>query len=98
MPVRSLKVPTEVRNVIRRLHPELKRKLRAALSDILDDPTCGKALKEELEGYWSLRLEEVESSIGSASAPSKSLPLVLGKASMKRRLDKFAEIRRSADA
>jgi len=23
MPVRSLKVPTEVRNVIRRLHPEL---------------------------------------------------------------------------
>jgi len=56
MPVRSLKVPTEVRNVIRRLHPELKRKLRAVLSDILDDPTCGKALKEELEGYWSLRL------------------------------------------
>ena len=56
MPVRSLKVPTEVRNVIRRLHPELKRKLRAALADILDDPTCGKALKEELEGYWSLRL------------------------------------------
>jgi hypothetical protein len=30
--------------------------------------------------------------------PSKSLPLVLGKVSMKRRLDKFAEIRRSADA
>jgi mRNA interferase RelE/StbE len=56
MPVRSLKVPTEVRNVIRRLHPELERKLRAALADILDDPTCGKALKEELEGYWSLRL------------------------------------------
>ena len=56
MPVRSLKVPTEVRNVIRRLHPELKRKLRAALADILADPTCGKALKEELEGYWSLRL------------------------------------------
>ena len=56
MPVRSLKVPTEVRNVIRRLHPELKRKLRAALADILDDPTCGTAFKEELEGYWSLRL------------------------------------------
>jgi mRNA interferase RelE/StbE len=56
MPVRSLKVPTEVRNVIRRLHLELERKLRAALADILDDPSCGKALKEELEGYWSLRL------------------------------------------
>jgi mRNA interferase RelE/StbE len=56
MPVRSLKVPAEVRNVIRRLHPELKRKLRAALADILDDPTCGKALKEDLEGCWSLRI------------------------------------------
>lgn len=56
MPVRSLKVPAEVRNIIRQLHPELKRKLRAALADILDDPTCGKALKEELEGYWSLRV------------------------------------------
>ena len=56
MPVRRLKVPAEVRNVIRQLHPEFKQKLRAALADILDDPTCGKALKEELEGYWSLRL------------------------------------------
>jgi mRNA-degrading endonuclease RelE of RelBE toxin-antitoxin system len=36
------------------MHPELKRKVRAALSDILEDPTCGKALKEELETYWSL--------------------------------------------
>jgi mRNA-degrading endonuclease RelE of RelBE toxin-antitoxin system len=56
MSVSRLKVPAEVRDAIRRLHPELKRKLRAALADILDDPTCGKALKEDLEGYWSLRL------------------------------------------
>jgi mRNA interferase RelE/StbE len=49
-------VPTEVRNLIRHLPPVLKRKVRAALADILDDPTCGKALKEELEGYWSLRV------------------------------------------
>ena len=53
MSVSSLKVPSDVREFIRRLHPELKRKVRAALSDILDDPTCGKALKEELEGYLS---------------------------------------------
>lgn len=56
MPVSALKVPTDVRDFIRRLHPELKRKVRAALADILDDPSCGKALKEELEGYWSLRV------------------------------------------
>jgi mRNA interferase RelE/StbE len=54
MPERTLKVPAEVRNLIRRLHPELKRKVRAALSDILENPGCGKALKEQLEGYWSL--------------------------------------------
>ena len=54
MSERTLKVPVEVRNFIKRLHPELKRKIRAALSDILENPGCGKALKEELEGYWSL--------------------------------------------
>jgi mRNA interferase RelE/StbE len=52
----NLKMPPEVRALIRRLPPELKRKLRAALADILDDPACGKALKEELEGLWSLRV------------------------------------------
>jgi len=56
MPVSGLKVPPEVRDLIRHLHPELKRKLRAALADILDDPACGKALKDQLEGYWSLRV------------------------------------------
>lgn len=54
MPVRLLKVPVEVRNLIRRLHPDLKRKLREALAEILKDPGCGKALKEDLQGYWSL--------------------------------------------
>src|SRR2546423_12104690 len=56
MPLSALKVSTDVRDVIRRLHPELKRKVRAALADILADPPCGKALKDELEGYWSLRV------------------------------------------
>jgi mRNA interferase RelE/StbE len=54
MPVSTLKVSAEVRNLIRRLHPQLKRKVRAALGDILTDPDCGKPLKEELLGYWSL--------------------------------------------
>jgi hypothetical protein len=48
MPVAHLKVPTEVRNLIRHLPRVLKRNVRAALAGILDDPTCGKALKEEL--------------------------------------------------
>jgi mRNA interferase RelE/StbE len=54
MPVRTLKILAEIRNLIRRMHPQLKRKVRAATADILEDADCGRALKEELEGYWSL--------------------------------------------
>ena len=56
MPGRTLKTTPAVRDLIRRLHPDLKRKVRAALSDILDAPDCGKPLKGELTGVWSLRL------------------------------------------
>lgn len=54
MPVSTLKVPPQVWDLIRQLHPNLKRKVRAALSDILEDPACGKPLERELRGYWSL--------------------------------------------
>lgn len=54
MPVPTLKVPPRLRGLIRRLHPNLKRKVRAALSDILKDPASGKPLERELKGYWSL--------------------------------------------
>ena len=53
---RTLKVPNAVRDLSRRLHPALKRKVRAALNDILDDPACGKPLERELTGYRSLRI------------------------------------------
>lgn len=54
MVARTLKVPGGVRALIRHLHPGLKRKVRAALAEILEDPACGKALERELAGYWSL--------------------------------------------
>ena len=41
---------------IRELHPQIKRKLRAALADIMADPHAGKALKDELAGLWSFRV------------------------------------------
>lgn len=56
MPAPTLKVPDQVRDLIRQLHPDLKRKVRAALSDILKHPASGKALERELKGYWSLRI------------------------------------------
>ena len=55
-PSGTLKVPSSVRDVIRHLHPVLKKRVRAALADLLLDPTYGKPLKGELDGYWSLRV------------------------------------------
>lgn len=53
---RRIKLPDEVADLIRSLHPHLKRKVRAAFRLILDDPLTGKALKEELEGLRSFRI------------------------------------------
>ena len=52
----TLKVPKSVRDLIRHLHPQLKRKLREALNDILTEPNSCKPLQRELEGYWSLQI------------------------------------------
>ena len=53
---RTLKVPKNVRDLIRHLDPQMKRKVREALRDILRDPHSGKPLQRELDGYWSLRI------------------------------------------
>lgn len=52
----TLRVPPQVQDLIRRSHPELKRKLRLALTELLDDPNAGKQLQRELKGYRSLRV------------------------------------------
>ena len=52
----ALRVPAQVADFIRELHPQIKRKLRAALADIMADPRAGKALKDELAGLWSFRV------------------------------------------
>jgi len=55
----KLKVSDDTARLIRHSHPELKRKLRAALQMILKDPRCGKALREELKGLYSLRVGSI---------------------------------------
>ena len=42
--------------MVRRLHPDLKRKVRASLAAISQDPHAGKPLREELEGLRSFRV------------------------------------------
>ncbi|HEY6000623.1 MAG TPA: type II toxin-antitoxin system RelE/ParE family toxin [bacterium] len=54
--MRRLRIPDDVAALIRGLHPDLKRKIRSALDDLLDDPTIGKALRDELGGLRSCRV------------------------------------------
>ena len=54
-PVYKLRVPAGVAGLIRGMHPGLKRKIKASLKTILNDPGRGKALKNELAGLKSFR-------------------------------------------
>ena len=48
-----LRVPDEVADLIRGMHPALKRKTRASLKTILGNPSSGKSLKDGLAGLRS---------------------------------------------
>ncbi len=55
----KLRVSNDTVSLIRALHPLLKKKIRAALLEITNDPHAGKALKDELEGLWSYRIKRI---------------------------------------
>ena len=55
-PARKLRVPDSVAALVRKMHPQLKRKIRAGLEAISADPDCGKALREELKGLMTFRV------------------------------------------
>jgi mRNA interferase RelE/StbE len=52
----KLKIPDEIVTLIRECHPLLKKKIRAGLEHIVNDPHAGKSLKAELEGLKSYRV------------------------------------------
>jgi mRNA interferase RelE/StbE len=54
-PYRALIAP-DVAEVIRRLHPDLKRSIRNALRALSDDPSLGEPLRGDLEGLWKYRV------------------------------------------
>jgi mRNA interferase RelE/StbE len=54
--VASVRIPDDVAALIRGLHPDLKKKVRAALAVIVADASAGKALKAELDGLRSYRV------------------------------------------
>ena len=52
----KLVVPKDVRELIRTMHPFLKKKVKASLKLILSEPCSGKALMDELSGLRSFRV------------------------------------------
>ena len=50
------RVPAEVVKLVRGLHPDIKRKVRAALDRLAQDVEAGKALQGDLQGLRSLRV------------------------------------------
>ncbi len=51
-----LRIPEPIVTLIRKMHPGLKKKVRAALDEIIHDPDVGKSLKLELAGLRSYRV------------------------------------------
>jgi mRNA interferase RelE/StbE len=69
-----LLVPGNVAELLRGLHPDLKRKVRASLDLLRTEPASGKALRDELAGLRSLRVVNVR--IVCRVTPSRIIELV----------------------
>ena len=52
----KLRVPDSVADLIRGLHPHLKKKIKSSLKIILSNPEEGKPLRDELAGLKSFRV------------------------------------------
>jgi len=52
----KLRVPDSVPDLIRGLHPYLKKKIKSSLKIILSNPEEGKPLRDELAGLKSFRV------------------------------------------
>ena len=52
----KLVVPGAIRELVRTMHPSLKKKVKASLEIILSEPHSGNALMDELSGLRSFRV------------------------------------------
>ena len=59
MPNRRVVLLPEVADVLRRLPPEAKRKVRAALAELRRDPDLGEPLERQLAGMRRLRVGQL---------------------------------------
>jgi len=54
----KLLVPDNIADLVRTMHPHLKKKVKASFRIILSDLRTGKALKDELAGLRSFRISK----------------------------------------
>ncbi len=57
-PLHKLLVPDDIAELIRSMHPHLKKKIKASFRIIISDTLSGKALKDELAGLRSYRVSK----------------------------------------
>jgi mRNA interferase RelE/StbE len=55
----TLRMPVETADLIRGMHPDLKKKIKAGLRAIMGDPQVGKPLRDELAGLHSMRVSKL---------------------------------------
>lgn len=55
----TLRMPVEIADLIRGMHPELKKKIKAGLKAIIEEPNAGKILRDELAGLRSMRVSKM---------------------------------------
>jgi mRNA interferase RelE/StbE len=56
MPAYRVAIRSSAAETIRRLPPEIKRSVKAALRTLSKEPTAGEPLHAELEGLWKYRV------------------------------------------
>jgi mRNA interferase RelE/StbE len=55
----TLRIPEEIAALIRGMHPVLKKKIKAGLKAIMQEPHTGKILRDELAGLRSMRVSRL---------------------------------------
>lgn len=59
MPSRRVVLLPGTADIVRRLPPETKRKVRAALAELQRDPDLGEPLERQLTGMWRIRVGQL---------------------------------------
>jgi mRNA interferase RelE/StbE len=54
-----IKIPSDAAELVRNLHPLIKRKVRAASDEILNNPASGKQLQGDLAAFRSFRIGKI---------------------------------------